>query len=175
MDMHPFQTPRLDVRPMATGDEALYCRLYSDPEVMRHIGAPLTAEAAARAFAAALRLAVQPDPRLRVWVLSERASEEGVGILALVGRASEEALELGAMFLPQGQGRGFCAEANSALLDRLFATTRVSLVWCGNSERNEAAISARTKLGFLESAPTAAGETGVRWQISRDLWLAQRR
>lgn len=174
MDMQPFQTTRLDVRPMAAGDEALYRRLYSDPEVMRHIGTPLTAEAAARAFAAALQLAIQPDPRLRVWVLLERASAGGVGILALIGRASEEALEWGAMLLPRGQGRGFAVEANAALLDRLFATTGISLVWCRSSERNEAAIRARTKLGFLESDPTAASETGVRWQISRELWLAQR-
>lgn len=160
---------------MSAGDEALYCRLYSDPEVMRHIGAPLSAEAAARAFAAALHLAVQPDPRLRVWVLSERATALGIGILALSGRASGEALESGAMLLPQGQARGFSVEAHAALLDRLFATTRIATVWSRNSERNEAAASVRAKLGFLKSPASGEGETSVRWQISREQWLVLRR
>lgn len=172
MDMHPFQTSRLDVRPMGADDEALYCRLYSDPEVMRYIGAPLSAEVAARAFLLSLQLAVQPDPRFKVWVLTERATCLKIGIIALSGRSSGKALELGAMLLPQGQGLGFAVEAQAALLDRLFSTSSVNMVWSRNSDRNEAATRAWSRLGFLKRPASVHGGTSVHWEVSRQQWLA---
>ena len=44
---------RLDLRPLAAADEELYCAIYTDIELMRLVAAPLTADAAQRAFAAA--------------------------------------------------------------------------------------------------------------------------
>ncbi|MDQ3287523.1 MAG: GNAT family N-acetyltransferase [Pseudomonadota bacterium] len=174
IEVHPFQTERLHARPIAVGDQALYLALYSDMKVMLHIGSPLTLDAAARGFAEVMRQAGEQAGSLSVWVLSERVSDVRIGILALSGKAGGESLELGAMLLPEAQGRGFAAESQAALLDRLFQTTRIRAVWSRNAELNLAARSVRMKLGFLQvSAASQRGEL-MRWEMTRARWQALR-
>ena len=38
--MSVLETPRLRLRPLGPGDEALYLALYGDPATMRHVLAP---------------------------------------------------------------------------------------------------------------------------------------
>lgn len=173
--MHELDTPRLRLRPIGDGDGSLYCRLYTDPDVMRHIAAPLSADAAQRAFAAVLAQARQVSPPLRLWALAERSSGRDIGIVALIRHGGrDDALELGAMLLAGSQGRGLAAEAQAALLDRHFSTPAYPVVWSCNAVGNHAAVAVRRKLGFV---PDPAGECGpgeMRWQITRERWLALR-
>lgn len=173
--MHELRTPRLHLRPIGAGDAALYCRLYTDPEVMRHIAAPLSAGAAQRAFDAALALSRQSVPSLRLWVLVERDPGRDVGVVALIRhRDRDDALELGAMLLVAAQGRGLAVEAQVALLDCHFGSPANRVVWSRNAVGNRAAVAVRRKLGF---EPDVVGECGpgqMRWQLTRERWRALR-
>lgn len=171
--MYELDTPRLQLRPLQQRDEALYCRLYTDPEVMRHIAPPLTAEAALRGFRAACRLARIPGLRSQYWAISERIADADIGILALVGPDMEAgSAEVGTMLLPAGQGRGLAAEAQAALLDRLFSDSRWRMVWSRHLPANGAVVSLKLKLGFLRTGPSGHE---VRWEITRERWNACRR
>ena len=153
----------------------MYCRLYADPLVMRHIAPPLSQAAAQRAFDAALDRSLHRSPALRLWVLSERDTGRDVGIIALIRhRDRDDALELGAMLLAAAHGRGLAAEAQVALLDQHFNVPHCAVVWSRNAVGNHAAIAVRRKLGFV---PDTAGECGpgdMRWQMTRERWLALR-
>ena len=173
--MPTFDTPRLHLRPLGASDEALYCRLYCDPDVMRHIGAPLSAEAARTAFATVIGLMRRDAPTMQVWVMHDRAAGADVGILALISHADmPDAREIGAMLLFEGQGRGFAVEAQMALLDWVFDAQGVRAVWSRNAPGNAAAAGVRLKLGFLRArdGPGDAGE--VHWRMSRERWIAAR-
>lgn len=171
--MHELKTPRLHLRPIREGDASLYCRLYTDPEVMRHVAAPLSAEAAQRAFAAVLRKARQAAPPLRVWVLVERELRTEVGILAMIRDAdAADSMELGTMLIAEGQGRGLAAEAQAALLARLFSDVpRLRMVWSRHAPANAAVVGLKLKLGFIRVE--SSGEE-VRWQLTHERWLALR-
>lgn len=173
--MPTFDTPRLHLRPLDASDEALYCRLYCDPDVMRHIGTPLSPEAARAAFATVIGLMRRDAPTMQVWVMRDRAFGADVGILALIRHADmPDAREIGAMLLVEGQGRGFAVEAQTALLDWVFDAQGVRTVWSRNAPGNAAAAGVRLKLGFVR-APDGPGEGGeVRWQMSRERWHAAR-
>lgn len=173
--MHELTTPRLDLRPIGEGDASLYCRLYTDPEVMRHVAPPLSQAAAQRAFDAALALSRHPAPSLRLWVLSERDPGRDVGILALIRhRDRDDALELGTMLLAAAQGRGLAAEAQVALLDRHFSIPDNRVVWSRNAVGNRAAAAVRRKLGFEPDTACESGPGQMRWQMPRERWLTLR-
>jgi len=174
--MHTIQTPRLHLRPIRAGDEALYCHLYTDPQVMRHIAAPLSAEAALRAFRTVTRLTQQPPtPPLVLWVLTERDSPIDIGILALIRHAaSADSAEMGAMLSAAGQGRGIAAEALAALLDRLLGSAGLNTVWCRSAAGNDAASWMMLKLGFVRADAGPAGEAANRWEMTAEQWRARR-
>lgn len=171
--MTDFETPRLRLRSLDATDEALYCRLYTDPGVMRHIGAPLSSEAALRNFHKACELATQPSPAQKLWVIAEVGAAQGLGLLARVrhGEATDVA-ELGIMLVAEGQGRGYAQEALGTLVDRLFANPAVRMLWTAQARDNAAMIRLMQRLGFVRAPARGAAE--LRWEIDRTGWQAVR-
>ena len=173
--MHTFDTPRLQLRPLGGGDEALYCSLYTDPVLMRHIGMPMSADAARRSFRTALALAAQPDPATRLWAIADRGSPSTVGLLARIRHAgaSDEA-EMGIMLVEQAQGRGLAAEAMGALTDRLFALPGVRRVWTRQSPGNAAVVRLMHRLGFERDHASEGADAEWRWHLHHARWQARR-
>jgi RimJ/RimL family protein N-acetyltransferase len=164
-----LETPRLHLRPLGDADEALYCRLYTDPAVMRHVAAPLTADAARRAFRKVGQLMHRPDPSMRLWVVSLRG-EGDMGLVALMrDAATPSALEMGTLLTSEGQGRGLAAEAQAALLDWLFSMPGVGVVWTRNAPGNLAGEALKRKLGFVPTM-SADGSPESRWEMTRESW-----
>jgi RimJ/RimL family protein N-acetyltransferase len=83
-DLH---TPRLHLRPLVPADERLYCGLYTDPAVMRHVADPLTPGAALRAFGAVLKQVSADPPQARYWILCPRDGGGGLGLMRKLGFA----------------------------------------------------------------------------------------
>ena len=182
--MPTFDTPRLHLRPLGHADEALYCRLYTDPEVMRHIATPLSAEAARAAFARVSRLTRQDAPTLQVWVLHDRASVADLGIVALIGHADlPGAREIGAMLLVEGRLRGVAAAAIGAVADHVFdpgdgdgdgVGADVHRLWTRHAPGNEAAMRLMLRMGFRRQVPCGVDRAELRWRMSRERWNAGR-
>lgn len=172
--MTDFETPRLRLRSLDATDEALYCHLYTDPGVMRHIGAPLSSEAASRNFRRACELATQPSPVLKLWVIAEHGAAKGLGLLARVRHgAANDVAEMGIMLVAEGQGRGYAQEALGALTDRLFDQPETRMLWTAQSSENAAMVRLMHRLGFVRALECAAAE--LRWEMDRTGWLVRRR
>ncbi len=170
-----FDTRRLHLRPLAEGDEALYCRLYTDAGVMRHIAAPLAPEAAQRAFHKVIALMRQPAAPMRLWVLTESVTSVDLGFAALIRDAQmSDAVETGTMLLAAGQGRGLAAEAQAPLLDWLFSSLEVRRVWCRHASGHDAVIGMKLKQGFVRVESGEAANPEVRWQMTSEQWQARR-
>lgn len=170
--MAPFDTARLHLRPLRAEDEALYCTLYTDPDVMSHIGKPLEPEAARRQFAIACRRNGAGDGMERRWTVSDRSTGRPVGLLALLAdRADRDNVELGVMLLPAAQGRGFARELNDAVVARAFGTGGWGLrrVWARHASGHAAAAAALGASGFAPALPAGTDATVA---ITRDEWLA---
>ena len=81
--MRPLHTQRLTMRVLDEADEAFYRALYTDAQVMRHIGPPMTAGQAGAAFAKTCRLNREPVFRYRLWVMSRNEDRTDIGMLGL--------------------------------------------------------------------------------------------
>ena len=163
---HAFETARLAVRPLDGRDEALYCRLYTDPGIMRLIAPPMEPEAARRSFGTALRLngeGVWPQR----WILAERGGDTEIGLLGLIPHADDAAaVEVGVMLVPEWQGRGIATEVIAAAAGRLFGLEPpIARLWTRHEASNALAIGLMRRLGFLRQD----GE-GWRWALTRDAW-----
>lgn len=168
--MQTFDTPRLHLRPLGEADEVLYCQLYTDPELMRHIAAPMSIEAAQRSFRTACK---QQVPRPQRWIISERATHHDIGLLGLVRGAPGP--EIGVMLLAHGHGRGYGRESTAGMVDRVFSA-RIEQVICARQSvvDNPTVIRMMLRLGFTPLPPTDAKPLGGEWELTCDQWLARR-
>lgn len=169
--MHAFDTDRLHMRPLADGDEALYCRLYTDPVTMRFIATPLSQGAAQRSFGIALR---QQAPRPQRWIVREKRGDADIGLLGLVGAG--EGPEIGVVLLVDAHGRGHGSEAMAGMVEHAFATTALQTISaCQSVVDNPTVIRMMTRLGFTALPPTAGRPNGGDWLLHRMDWHKQPR
>jgi RimJ/RimL family protein N-acetyltransferase len=164
--MQTFDTPRLQVRPLADGDEALYCRLYTDPVVMRFIVAPLSQGDAQRSFDIALRHQL---PRPQRWIVREKNSGADIGLLGLIGAG--EGPEIGVVLLADSHGCGYGTEAMAGLVEYAFATTNLQTISaCQAVPDNPTVVDMMSRLGFTALPPTPARPAGGDWLLHRMDW-----
>lgn len=170
--MRTFDTERLHLRPMDDGDEAFYCRLYTDPELMRHIAAPMSPERAQRSFHAVMK---QQGGSRMIWIIAEHGDEAACGILGVFPQ--DDAAEVGVMLVPQAQARGFAAEVIASIAGALFRTGRVVRLWTRHATQNAPAGRLMRNLGFEPCAqdrlPPGIPAGEMRWDLLREAWATK--
>jgi RimJ/RimL family protein N-acetyltransferase/precorrin-6B methylase 1 len=166
-------TARLSLRLLEPADAAFYTSLYTDPDVMRHIGAVLDPALAARSAQRAVSLNAEPGWRRRFWVIRRPQASSPLGLLALsrvAGRPAEA--EIGAMLLPHAQGCGHAAEAIRALVACAFgADTGIERLRTRHHPGNAMATGLMRKLGFRLAHRADATDACI-WQLDRNRWAA---
>lgn len=163
-----IETARLRLRPIRAGDAALFCALYADPAVMRHIGPPLDAGAARRAFDAALRIdAAAGWPGYRIVALREAPAD--IGLVALQRRkARPRTADAGVMLQGGTQGRGLGAEAIAGVVDWAFAHALVEDIHTRNAAGNIAVLRMMERQGFQAQAGQDPSQR--YWRMTARAW-----
>lgn len=169
-----LETPRLLLRPMEARDEAMFCHLYTDPDVMRRILPPLTAEAATQSFQRACKHNTSDKPGHRFWAIDDKASDQAIGMAALL-RAGDSA-ELGVMLRNGWWNRGISSEAFVPLIAHGFLGMGLSLIHAERPDDDHALIIDRLldRFGFVRTPERATAPTQCRWELPRAVWEARR-
>jgi RimJ/RimL family protein N-acetyltransferase len=147
----PLETSRLTLRPFVEEDfEAIYA-MRADPEVARYLyGEPLSA-AEARDFLQR-RLGGSAWSSEGDWLsvaAVERVSGTTVGDVAFHWVSERDrTAEIGFVFDPGHQGKGFATEAARALLDWAFASAGFHRIIGRTEARNTASARVLEKLGM---------------------------
>lgn len=165
---HPLATPRLWLRPLEADDEALYVRLYSAPECLAPGGVSQSPDAAARGFCAAMAARSQPASRRCFWVMHDRGLDQAIGLLGLDLDAPGRG-EVGAMIVPEQQGRGYATEAIAALADHAFGTLGLQCLHTRHAIGHGLAHGLMQGLGFQPGEP-GQGPHPLRWHLTPGLW-----
>lgn len=153
-----FETERLRVRPLDQADEALYCGLYTDAELMRYVGTPLHAAAAQRSFRGALAAAARPQPPHLYLSLRPHDGGAAVGICALraIDRDGARA-ELGLMLRRENFARGYACEALSGLIAWGFRRLPLAQLYSLTDPANLRARRLAERAGMKYQPHPAAG------------------
>jgi RimJ/RimL family protein N-acetyltransferase len=167
-----FETERLCACPVRAEDEELFCTLYSDAETMRHIGAPLTARAAAARFQSVVQAPASAPYLFTLKPLEGNA----VGLCGVVQICvAQRCAEVGMMLLPSERSRGYATEVLSALTGAAFAAFPIDRVWVQYAPAHHAAERLVVRVGFQ---PRPDGEIGEKrgenliWAVDRSSWKA---
>lgn len=149
----PIATERLLLRPFRPDDaDALY-DLRSRPGVTRYLYWPeATPEGVREVIAQRLtmtKLAADGDCLVLAVELVGTGQMIGEVDLSLVSTEHRHA-EIGAILHPDHQGRGYAAEATTALLDLAFKTLKLHRVTAQTNAGNEASTRAMKKLGMRQ-------------------------
>lgn len=164
----PLETARFRLRPLEAHDDGLYIALYTDEEVMRHVGEPMAAVAARSAFDKVVAFSQRTDGRYQAWVVMDRSTGEEWGLLALVAR--EGGSEIGALIWPQYHNAGVATEIIRRLMDFAFAEGGVDTVFTRHRAVNGGAEGLMRKLDFKRIPAEGSKGGEVRWERTRRRW-----
>lgn len=166
-----LETGRLDLRPLEDGDRPLYVGLYTEAGVMRHVGAPLSPEAAGRGFEGVVRQMRERPPQAWYWVACLRGSGRQAGLLALMFDQGRESAEFGMMMPAWAQGSGYATEAVGALVAHALggepahaAGLRLQRLRTRHVPEHPAGPRVMAKLGFIAGPP---GQGMSHWYLDR--------
>lgn len=143
------ETARLELRPVAPGDEEAIFSLLSDERVVRYMLFPLFTRERARAFVANVQLPpAAGQPQQLVLGIAERSGGELVGLCGLVLKPELEEGEVWYLLQPERWGRGLVTEGVRALVDHGFRALALHRVWASCLPENPASVRVLEKVGF---------------------------
>ena len=169
-----LETERLRLRPLNDDDEALYQDLYTDPETMRFIAPPLSAEKAASSFRKVVALQREPTLASRFMVIEEKTEQKALGIC---GTSTYDAdalrVEVGIVLKNEGRSRGIGSEALPALMNRIFAVSPVQEICVGFSAQCPAVRRLNVRVGLMpcvDAVREAGAPSKYVWSVRRSSW-----
>lgn len=145
--MIPIETPRLLIRALSVDDLPSLIALWTDPDVMRHMGGPRDSARLRQVYEEELRLA--DPPRYTLWPIVERSTGRVIGECGLLEKdvGGRREIELVYVLSRGVWGQGYATEAASAVRDAALAsgiTRLIALI----DPANPASAAVARKLGM---------------------------
>jgi len=145
--LHSFTTERLLVRPLAEQDKDLYISLYTDAKIMRHIGEPLSVEAAEKAFNSTIKAMRKSKPKVMTWAVVSLDNNEFLGLQGLNWQTPDIA-EIGIMLLRHTNGKLVPEEAIGSIIEYGFNHLSLQQINACFAKKNLATARVAKKTGF---------------------------
>jgi RimJ/RimL family protein N-acetyltransferase len=167
-----LRTPLFELRPLSERDRETYVALYTDADVMNHIGPPQDAASAERDFRATLRALERDGCRKEFWTLVEPGQDAGIGLIGLV-RDDQGGSDLGIVIFTSQQGRSYAAYAIAAVANHAFDHLGLQWVRTRHAVANGRMDGLMRKLAFVPDK-AAAGDRYLHWQLTPGQWTDHR-
>lgn len=147
--MQPIlSTPLVRLRPYRASDREHFVALMTNPEVMRHVDAPLPRERADRLFDAHIGVGEPYERLFRGWAAELPDTGEYAGGASLLRNTEEAALEIGFLLLPPYWGRGLATAMATLVLDHAHRDLDLERVIATVDIDNAASIRVLEKSGM---------------------------
>jgi RimJ/RimL family protein N-acetyltransferase len=149
---YPLRTERLTLRPLNSEDLASHHRLFSDPQVVRYLyDAPMGLGEAQAQLERRMHANLPVEGEwLNLAVEADGVFVGEVGV-SLVSRVHGHC-EIGYVFDPRYQGRGYATEAASRMIDVAFEQLGAHRVTAQLDARNERSARVLERLGLRREA-----------------------
>lgn len=161
--MITLTTPRLACTALCEADWPFFLSLYQNPAVMRLVMDPLSEAEIREAFESRL---VQWEPGAVHWlclVVRERETNQPLGLTGFIQRDAAIA-EVGFLFAPEAQGKGYGFESLQAVCDFAFSEGEIRRLSATVTVGNLASRRLLEKAGFvLEGELRESYQLGGKW------------
>ncbi|QUT08103.1 GNAT family N-acetyltransferase [Sphingobium phenoxybenzoativorans] len=145
-----IETPRLLLRGWREADVEPWQAMCSDPEVMRHLGPPMTMDEA-QAYVARMQK-MQTDHGHCFWALEHRSTSTFLGFCGVkpgaAGTPIVDRVEIGWRMARPWWGAGYAREAAQASIDWVWANLDAQSIWAITTHDNRRSRGLMTRLGM---------------------------
>jgi ribosomal-protein-alanine N-acetyltransferase len=180
-----LHSDRLVLTPLAPTDLDISIEMFTDPEVVRYAGRPMTRTSIHRDLASWTQRGA--DGYIGIWTISDRRTGEKYGTAAVLpmpieakdtdfslvtpGKIPPGHLEIGYYLKRTAWGRGYATEAGRRLLEFIFRETEVEELVATLDSENTASRRVLEKIGFLNSGTMRCyGKESPVYRITRSEW-----
>lgn len=146
--MPMLKTSRLLCRPLAESDWSFFLALQQNADVMRFVADARNEEAVREAFNSRLPEWSPKSPHWLCLMVCNRESGEPLGVTGYV-HENDECAEVGFLFTPEAQGKGYGAESLRAVCDFAFSTGGLRRLTACVTAGNDACRRLLEKVGFM--------------------------
>ncbi len=153
MLIKPFETERLQIRPLEKSDTHRLFLLDSNPDVMKYVGQTV--------------LTKPEESEKVIEMIQQQYQKFGVGRFAVIEKESglligwsglkfidyeingfQNFYEIGYRFLPDFWGKGYAKESVKGFIEKAFTEIKIDTLYAYAHSENNASNSALEKLGF---------------------------
>jgi RimJ/RimL family protein N-acetyltransferase len=169
------RTRRVLLRSLHEDDAAVYCDLYTDPEIMRFISEPLSRPRAQKSFRKALQLTRQRPIHSLYLAVVDRSTQCTVGLCSIEALGSRA--ETGIILNAGSRAYGYATEALGSTIAMAFGLLPLDEVIVRIAEGHKAAEKLVRGLGFACVGGSLRGaiDDGRRtWSVARAKFLSAR-
>ncbi len=170
-----FKTPNIVATKIISEDKELYCKVYTDPEIMKYIGNPLSQESVERAWTVSVEQETITPVVRKTWALTEIGSNKSIGIAAFGLENKEDKIAtIGCMFVLDAHGKGYATEVLRKVTELAFEEYGVNKLTSYSVFANKASYKLMVRLGYgYKEVLTDQDEikAGYYWFFTKREWL----
>ena len=184
-----LETDRLRLTPFSPADADIAHRLLEDPEVMRYVGDPITAQQVKDNMAKNVRRGA--GGRIGIWCVTRKDTGEKIGDCVLLPLPIEsdkvdwdqltpdsypsDEIEVGYLLVPAAWGQGFATELCARLLRFAFEETTLPRITAVTDPDNANSQHVLQKCGLRPTGPRRAyaEDNCSGFEITREEWVAR--
>ncbi len=184
-----LETDRLRLTPFSPEDADIAHRLLEDPEVMRYVGDPITAQQVKDNMAKNVRRGA--GGRIGIWCVTRKDTGEKIGDCVLLPLPIEsdtvdwdqltpdsypsDEIEVGYLLVPAAWGQGFATELCARLLRFAFEETTLPRITAVTDPDNANSQHVLQKCGLRPTGPRRAyaEDNCSGFEITREEWVAR--
>lgn len=146
--MPVLKTSRLTCRPLDQGDWAFFLKLQQNPDVMRFVSDARTEEDVLTVFNSRLPEWSPGSPHWLCLVVCDNDTGLPLGVTGYI-HENNECAEVGFLFAPEAQGKGYGAESLRAICDFAFTIGGLRRLTACVTAGNHASRHMLEKVGFI--------------------------
>ena len=174
-----IQSDLLYLTPVSKNDADLFVEIYTDPQIMQHIGPTLNQQAAIELFNKSVNQISIEQPKYLFYVIKRKQNNQKLGIIGLLwNQPKKTSVELGVMIAKSYINKGYAYKATDLLMQYGFVELNLNSIVILCNESNSVANRATQAIGFVNNGiivDDKSGQRKIKWKITEQNLIDSRK
>jgi len=167
--MRMIKSKAINLQKFKYDDFDFYQRIYTDSDLMQHVGKTLDQHLAKKSFQLLLDKMQRADPSIILYLIRNNKTGDKIGLIGLRwNQAHANYVEVGVIIIQKYQRNSYAHKAKSLIIQHAFNCLNVNRIIAECKYKNVAANKANKKLGFSQIKTYLSKKNNkltVQWQI----------
>jgi RimJ/RimL family protein N-acetyltransferase len=170
--INTIQSDLLYLTPVTKDDADLFVEIYTDPQIMQHVGKALNYDAAITLFNQCLDHITSKQPKNLFYVIKSTHTDEKFGIIGLMwNQPNENSVELGVMIAKPYINKAYAYKATDLLIKYVFKVMNLHSIVISTYDSHLTVNRGLPSLGFINMGMKRDKLSTIKrvmWQITTE-------